>query len=315
MKLVMFQTAGDPRLGCLHDNKVVDLNLAYEALLLDQGKTKARARAAVLVPPETIDFLEGGEEAFDEATRALDWVAARGFAPEPLRGLELVRDQGDVRLLAPVLKPEKIICAATNFWDGLKFQGKDAPSEPRIFSKFANAVCGYDDDVIKPSQTQALGYEAELAFVIGQTCRDVPEDRIFDCIAGYMTFNDISASDLTKKDKQNTRGKGFDTFAVMGPFLATRDEIPDPHDLKVKLTVNDRVLQDSNTDQLVFDVPALLSFCSRIFTLEPGDVIATGSPQGLAGHYDPPAFLKPGDMMVTEIERLGVCRNRIIDGD
>jgi len=312
MKLVMFQTVGDPRLGCLIEGWIVDLTLAYEAMLHEGGRPKARARAALMVPPDMIDFLESEDEALVVAADALAWVMGKNFAAGTVRGFDIVLPASDVRLLAPVVRPRKIICAAQNYWDALKERGAQPPAEPKIFSKFANSVCAWDADVIRPRMTTELGYEAELAIVIGRRCKYVPENRAYEVIAGYMTYNDITAGDLTKRDGQNTRGKGFDTFSVMGPILATRDEVADPQALRVRLAVNSRVLQDSSTSHLVFDVPKLVAFCSEVFTLEPGDVIATGSPRGLAKDYDPPAFLEPGDLMETEIEGLGVCRNRIV---
>ncbi len=315
MKLVTFQTVGDPRIGCLTDSRIIDLNLAYEAMLRDEGRVKARERAAVMVPPEMESFLAGEDEALELAGKAVDWVAARSYSPDPLRGLDIVLQAEKVKLLPPIARPEKIICAAVNYWDALNKRGKEPPAEPKVFSKFANSICGWDGDVIRPRMTQALGYEVELAFVIGRTCKNVSEEDAFDVIAGYMTYNDITASDLTKRDGQNTRGKGFDTFSVMGPWLVTRDEIADPHDLDLRLTVNGRVLQDGNTRDLVYDVRKLVAFCSEVFTLKPGDIVATGSPLGLATDYDPPAFLEPGDVMETEVVGLGACRNRIVRED
>jgi acylpyruvate hydrolase len=313
MKLVMFQTVGDPRLGCLAGERVIDLTLAYEAMLQERGRRKTRALAGVMVPPDMIDFLDGEGDALAAAAEALEWVSGKGFAVEAVRGFDIVLPSASVRLLAPVAHPRKIICAGKNYWDAIKERGEKAPEEPKIFSKFANSVCGWDDDVIRPRMTRELGYEAELAVVIGKRCKHVPLERAYDVIAGYMTYNDITAGDLTKRDGQNTRGKGFDTFSVMGPFLATLDEVADPQALGVRLSVNGRVLQDSSTCHLVFDVPRLVSFCSEVFTLDPGDVIATGSPRGLAKDYDPPAFLQPGDLMETEIVGLGTCRNRIVE--
>lgn len=315
MKLVMFQTVGDPRLGCLAGERVVDLTLAYEAMLQERGRPKARALAGVMVPPDMVDFLDGEDEALAAAAEAFGWVAGRDFSVEAVRGLDIVLPAADTRLLPPVARPRKIICAAQNYWDALKERGKKPPAEPKIFSKFSNSVCGWDDDVVRPRMTRELGYEAELAVVIGRRCKRVAAENAYEVIAGYMTYNDITAGDLTKRDGQNTRGKGFDTFSVMGPYLATRDEVADPQALGVRLAVNGRVLQESGTRHLVFDVPRLVAFCSEVFTLEPGDVIATGSPRGLAKDYDPPAFLQPGDLMETEIEGLGICRNRIVEED
>lgn len=311
MRLVMFQGQGDPRLGAAQGDVVVDLNLAYEAMLAAKGDLRARAKADAVVPAETIAFLQGGDDSMAAARAALAWAAAnKGVA---VRNAPVVRPLAGVKLCAPVMKPEKVICVAHNYHDFLKELGMKPHPLPRIFSKFANAVCGWDDPVVRPKMSRQLGYEAELAFVVGKRCKNVPEEKAYDFIAGYMTFNDISASDCTKFDVQNTRGKGFDTFAPMGPCLVTADEVKDPHDLKVELRVNGTVLQSSNTRELVHNVPQLLSFCSQVFTLEPGDVVATGTPGGLAKDRNPPTFMEPGDVMETEIGDLGLMRNPIVD--
>ncbi|MBE0530284.1 MAG: fumarylacetoacetate hydrolase family protein [Rhodospirillales bacterium] len=313
MRLAMFQGQGDPRLGAVQGGAVVDLNLAYEAMLAANGDLRARAKADAVVPSETVAFLQGGEDSLKAARTALKWAAAQNDATLKVRNAPVVRPLKGVKLLAPVMKPEKIICVAHNYHDFLKELGMKPHPLPRIFSKFANAVCAWDDPVIRPRMSRQLGYEAELAFVIGKRCKNVPEEKAYDVIAGYMTFNDISASDCTKSDVQNTRGKGFDTFAPMGPCLVTADEVADPHDLKVELRVNGRVLQSSNTRELVHNVPQLLSFCSQVFTLEPGDVVATGTPGGLAKDRNPPTFMEPGDVMETEIGDLGLMRNPIVE--
>jgi len=311
MKLVMFKKSGDPRLGCLIENEVVDLNLACEAMLAIRGERRARQKAALLVPPETVRFLEGEDESMQAAREALHWAASQPAKSLQVRDLAIASRLDEVKLLAPVARPSKIICAAHNYHDFLQELGMKPYEEPRIFAKFANAVAAYDDPIPRPAMTLCLGYEAELAFVVGKRCKHVPEEKAYDYIAGYMAFNDVSASDLTKRDGQNLRGKSFDAFAPMGPFLLTADELPDPHNLSVKLKVNGRVLQESNTRQLVHNVPRLMAFCSQIFTLEPGDVVATGTPGGLAKDRKPPTFMNPGDIMETEIEKLGVLRNPI----
>lgn len=310
MKLVMFQEKGDPRLGCLENDQVTDLNLAFEAMLISKEATRPREKAALLVPPETIEFLNGGEESFQAATEAIQWV---GGQPKGLtiRNSPVALNLEQVKLLAPVLKPEKIICVAHNYHDFLEELGMKPHPEPRIFAKFANAVAAYDDPIPRPAMTGALGYEAELAFVIGKPCKHISEADAYDYIAGYMGLNDVSASDLTMRDGQNLRGKSFDAFAPMGPFLLTKEEMPDPHILDVELRVNGRVLQKSNTNQLVYNVPQLLSFCSKVFSLRPGDVVATGTPGGLAKDRKPPTFMNPGDVMETEIEKLGLLKNPI----
>jgi acylpyruvate hydrolase len=311
MKLVMYQKKGDPRLGCLVDDKVIDLNRAYEAMLTANQVVRPRAKAALMIPPETIAFLEGGDESLEAARQAVAWVSAGKQEALSVRNNRVVMSQEKVKLLAPVLKPSKIICVAHNYHDFLEELGMKPHAEPRIFAKFANAVASYEDPIPRPAMTQALGYEAELAFVIGKHCKHVSEGDAYECIAGYMGLNDISASDLTKRDGQNLRGKSFDAFAPMGPFLLTRDELPDPHNLSVELRVNGRVLQKSNTNQLVYNVPQLVAFCSQVFSLEPGDVVATGTPGGLAKDRNPPTYMNPGDIMETEIEQLGILKNPI----
>lgn len=311
MKLVMFNKSGGPRLGCLAENEVVDLNLACEAMLESRGERRARQKAALMVPPETVRFLEGEDESMQAARDVLAWVASQGAKSQQVRGLNIVSRLDKIKLLAPVAKPSKIICAAHNYHDFLKELGMQPHKEPRLFAKFANAVAAYDDPIPRPAMSICLGYEAELAFVVGKRCKHVPEDKAYDYIAGYMALNDVSASDLTMRDGQNLRGKSFDAFAPMGPFVLTTDELPDPHNLSVKLKVNGKVMQESNTQQLVHNVPQLMAFCSQIFTLEPGDVVATGTPGGLAKDRKPPTYMNPGDIMETEIEKLGVMRNPI----
>jgi len=311
MKLVMFKKYGDPRLGCLIQNEVLDLNLACEAMLESRGDRRARRKAALMAPPETIRFLEGEEESMQAARQILAWAASQQVPALQVRGLNILYPLAAVKLLAPVARPSKIICVAHNYHDFLQELGMQPHKEPRLFAKFANAVAAHDDPIPRPAMTLCLGYEAELAFVVGRRCRHVPEEKAYDYIAGYMAFNDISASDLTKRDGQNLRGKSFDAFAPMGPFLLTTDELPDPHHLSVRLKVNGKVLQESNTNQLVHNVPRLMAFCSQIFTLEPGDVVATGTPGGLAKDRKPPTYMNPGDIMETEIESLGIMRNPI----
>jgi len=313
MKLVMFQSVGDPRLGNLMDRTVYDLNLIYEMMQVSAGDPRARQKADLIIPSETVRFLEGGHESKKAAEDAMEWFLKQQKDEFDLRGIKPVHALDDVKLLAPILNPRKIICVAHNYHDFLKELGMKPHPEPRIFAKFANAVTGYDQPIARPAMSKAMGYEAELAFVIGKRCKHVPEDKAYDYIAGYMAFNDVSASDLTQKDVQNLRGKSFDGFAPMGPYLLTTDELPDPHNLKVFLRVNGKVLQESNTNQLVYNVPQLVAFCSAVFTLEPGDVVATGTPGGLAKDRDPHTYMEPGDVMETEIEGLGTMKNPITE--
>jgi 2-keto-4-pentenoate hydratase/2-oxohepta-3-ene-1,7-dioic acid hydratase in catechol pathway len=188
------------------------------------------------------------------------------------------------------------------------------PERPVVFSKFSTAVIAPGEPVIVPATSAQVDYEAELAVVIGRRAKNVSTSSALDHVLGYTAFNDVSARDFQFADGQWQRGKSCDTFAPMGPTIVTADEIPDPHKLSIKLRLNGKTMQNSNTDQLIFGVPELISFLSETITLEPGDVIATGTPPGVGFARKPPGFLKQGDEMEVEIERIGVLNNPVREG-
>lgn len=314
MKLVMYQYAerGYRLAAMVGEERIVDLNFACENHLAGQGKARWKTLAAALVGPCSIALLEGGGESRAAAEAAL--VHARDANPDDLgvSGKRFVFGRREVKLGAPVQDPLRIVCLSHNYYDFLKETGLPKPPAPRIFSKYNNALCGPDDPIIYPGMSEALGYEAELAFVIGKKGKHIPKEKALEYVGGYMILNDVSASDLTELDKQVLRGKTFDNFAPCGPFLLTADELPDPGNLSVRLWVNDRELQTSNTRELVYDVPTLVAFLSEIFTLEPGDIVATGTPGGLAKFRTPTTFMQIGDVCTVEIEKLGRLSNRIV---
>jgi len=218
----------------------------------------------------------------------------------------------EVTLLAPLLRPGKIVAIGLNYLDHCLEQGKTPPERPTIFTKFSTAVNHPGGEIRwDPSLTQKVDYEAELAVVIGKRAYRVNEEDAYDYVAGYTCLNDVSARDLQRGDKQWVRGKSLDTFAPMGPVLVTTDELPDPHGLAIRCWVNGELRQESNTDQLIHTVPKLIAFCSHAFTLEPGDIITTGTPGGVGVYSEPPVFLKPGDEIVVEIESIGRLQNRV----
>ena len=218
----------------------------------------------------------------------------------------------EVTLLAPLLRPGKIVAIGLNYLDHCLEQGKTPPERPTIFTKFSTAVNHPGGEIRwDPSLTQMVDYEAELAVVIGKRAYRVSEEDAYDYVAGYTCLNDVSARDLQRGDKQWVRGKSLDTFAPMGPVLVTADELPDPHGLAIRCWVNGELRQESNTDQLIHTVPKLIAFCSHAFTLEPGDIITTGTPGGVGVYSEPPVFLKPGDEIVVEIESIGRLQNRV----
>jgi 2-keto-4-pentenoate hydratase/2-oxohepta-3-ene-1,7-dioic acid hydratase in catechol pathway len=191
-----------------------------------------------------------------------------------------------------------------NYIDHAKELNMDIPSEPIIFLKPPTAVISHGDAIVYPATSTQVDYEAELAVVIGKRCRHVPKEDAYDYILGYSCFNDVTARDLQRKDGQWTRAKSFDTFAPYGPWIVTKDEVPDPGDLDITLRLNGKVKQDSNTRNLIFDIPTLVEFISGIMTLEEGDVIATGTPPGVGP-------MERGDSVEVEIEKIGVLENRV----
>jgi len=317
MKIVMYQYAERGyRLGAIAgDERIIDLNYAFENLLAAAKEPRYQALAAAIVPNDSIAFLAGGKRSRESAATALD--AAKGNRCPDLgaSGRRFVFERKEVKLGAPVQNPLRIICLSHNYHDFIRETGVPLPPAPRIFSKYNNALCGPDDPIIYPKMSKMLGYEAELAFVIGKRGRHVPRERALEYIGGYMILNDVSASDLTELDKQVLRGKTFDNFAPCGPFLLSADELPDPGNLDMKLWVNDRELQTSNTRELVYDCPTLVAFLSEVFTLEPGDIVATGTPGGLAKFRNPPTYMQVGDVCTIEIEKLGRLTNRIVAED
>jgi 2-keto-4-pentenoate hydratase/2-oxohepta-3-ene-1,7-dioic acid hydratase in catechol pathway len=218
----------------------------------------------------------------------------------------------EVRLLPPVPDPQKIVCVGLNYRDHCAEQGAPAPKSPVIFAKFATSLIGPRDNIVLPSISRQIDPEIELAFVIAKAGKNIPESAAMQHVAGYMIFNDVSARDIQFADKQWVRAKSFDTFAPCGPAMVTGDEIPDPHNLKLELTVNGQCRQSSNTNQMIFSIPELVWFLSRSFTLMPGDIVATGTPPGVGAFRKPPVFLKPGDHVVCAIEQLGALQNTCV---
>ena len=280
MRLVTFRTGNTvPQLGVLSGDHVVSLAPAYTDMtsLLSAGETgMAYARQA-----------EGSGTQTNYLLR-------------------------DVTLLAPVLHPGKIIAVGLNYRDHAIETKQEIPTSPIIFAKFTSSINGPDAPVVLPGDDPQPDYEAELAVVIGRKAKAVPEADALQCVAGYMPLNDVSARRWQFADKQWVRGKSCDTFCPTGPWLTTHDAVADPHALAIKMRLNGDVVQNSNTSNLIFRIPALIAFISAAITLEPGDIIATGTPDGVGVFRKPPLFLKPGDVMEVDIEGLGVLRNHVV---
>ena len=217
----------------------------------------------------------------------------------------------DVSLRAPVPRPGKVIGVGLNYRDHAEESGQPVPEEPVLFPKFANSVIGPGADIVVPRVVTRPDYEAELGVVIGRTASGVDESEALGLVAGYMCVNDVSARDLQFHSSQWMLGKAIDSFLPCGPWLVTRDEIPDPQALGIRCTLGDDVMQDSSTSRMVFGVAALIAFVSRTLTLEPGDVIATGTPSGVGMSRKPPRWLEHGDVVTVEIERVGTLTNTV----
>ena len=230
-------------------------------------------------------------------------VEVRGPAIEP----------GEVQLAAPIRRPGKIICVGLNYHDHCREQGLEPPAYPMLFSKFANAVADPGESVTRPRATEKLDLECELAIVIGRRAFDIDRDEAADAIFGYTILNDVTMRDLQREDKQWLRAKGSDGFAPMGPGVVTADEIADPGALRLRSFVNGEAWQDSSTAEMVFDVLTIVAFASQTITLEPGDVIATGTPAGVGHYQSPPRYLVGGDVMRCEIEGIGAIENSVVD--
>ena len=215
------------------------------------------------------------------------------------------------RLLAPIPDPPKIICLTFNYPAHAKEQNLVSPKEPVIFIKPRTTLCGTDSDIMCPNFIKQLDYEIELAVIIGKTCKNVDESRSKDYIFGYMVFNDVSARDIQMRDKQFTRGKSFDTFAPCGPWITSADEVTNPQDLQLVTRINGQNRQDSSTKNMFIKIPSIISKLSNVMTLEKGDIIVTGTPDGVALNNPSTPFLKNGDKIEMEIEKLGRIQNTV----
>jgi 2-keto-4-pentenoate hydratase/2-oxohepta-3-ene-1,7-dioic acid hydratase in catechol pathway len=211
----------------------------------------------------------------------------------------------------PIERPQKIICVGLNYRDHAEEQGVPLPEWPILFAKWPNTLIGPGEPIVMPAITEQVDYEAELGVVIGSRVKGASPDDALEAVAGYLCLNDVSARDLQFGDKQWVRGKSPDTFCPVGPNLVPAAEVPDPQALRIRAILNGEVLQDSNTSNMVFGVAEIVSFVSQAITLEPGDLIATGTPAGVGVFRDPPIFLKPGDEITIEIEGLGELTNPV----
>ena len=275
MKLVTFTQGGQTRIGRLEGDEIVDLSS---------------------IAGDMISFLEAGEDALEKARHAEGGRVALAGA----------------RLDPPVLRPPKILAVGLNYADHIEESGMETPKLPMIFNKQSTSAAGPFDDVHLPKVSPLLDYEGELGVVIGRRCRHVPRDRAHEVIAGYVAANDVSVRDWQMRVPTFTMGKSFDTHCPYGPAIVTPDEVGDPHTLDLTTRVNSEVRQSTNTKNLIFDCFALIEHLSTAFTLEPGDLISTGTCGGVAASFKPPKWLVAGDVVRVEIQNVGAIENTVV---
>lgn len=306
MKIVTYSHNENPlRLGILLDEqRIIDPQEAYIEKLKANGQGRAEEIAKALLPEDPTDFLANGEVAFSAANEAIEYVSNN-------ENTTSIYQKEEVYIGAPVINPKKIICVGLNYRDHIKEMNREFPKHPVIFAKFATAITGPNDDFpLSEELTQKLDYEAEFAFVIGKKGKNISQENALDYVAGYTVVNDITARDMQKRTIQWLQGKTLDKSLPMGPYLATKDEVPNIDNAAIISTVNGEVRQQSNINQLVFSVSHLVEFLSQIMTLEPGDIVCTGTPGGVGEAQD--KFLKAGDVVTVEIEGIGAIENKIV---
>ncbi len=287
MRLLAFLHRGRRSIGAeLSSEHILDFHLA--------GALPSSMRA----------FLELGDEGLAAAKRLLE---------KPIKGALIPRR--DLQILGPLCSDErpKVICIGLNYADHAAESGSKVPDEPMMFAKYHSTLCGTDDHILAPLNHSKLDYEVELVIVMGKRAIKVPESEAYDYIAGYTCGHDVSERAFQRGDGQWLRAKSSDSFAPIGPVIVTKDQIPDPHVLKLGTKVNGEVRQNSSTNQLIFKVPKLVEFISSYITLDPGDLIFTGTPPGVGFGMNPPQYLKPGDVIEVWVENIGSLTNSVVE--
>lgn len=305
MKLVSYRMKNkdEPlRVGVMLGDSVVDVQEAYR-MVHPEANTETVER---IIPSNPTNFYQIGNPAIEQAIGAVKKVK------ELSKQVQLYPRE-TVYLSTPIPEPSKVICVGRNYVEHAKEMNSDIPAFPVLFAKFANALIGPEDSIEKTTLTNKLDYEVELVVVIGKKASNVKKEDAFDYIAGYTIGNDISARDLQKRTPQWLQGKTVDRSTPVGPWVVTKDEIEDPGNLAIKCYVNGEVRQSSNTNKFIFDIPYLLEFISNLITLSPGDIIMTGTPDGVAFGMESPKFLQPGDVVTNEIEQIGKLENHVIE--
>jgi acylpyruvate hydrolase len=308
MKLVTYSREGCVASGALSNERVVDLQRAHRARLPYLCDQDELAVADFRVPPQLLGLLQGGSRSIAAAREALTFLKENA-ANSPAGCSHRV---SDVKLHPPIQRPGKVVCVGLNYHSHLAEIGEVVPEYPILFHKTATSIIGDGDAIVLPRVSRQVDYEGELAVVIGRRGKYIPQEEALSHVAGYCCANDVSAHDLEFRTSQWASGKMLDTFCPLGPVLLTADEVRDPGSLRLRTTLNERTVQDECLTDMVFSVPFLISYISSLATLEPGDVILTGTPAGIGCNRNPQVFLQPGDQISVQIDGIGKLTNPVI---
>lgn len=299
MKLVSYHQQEERKLGAVQGGKIVDLAAAARRFAEATGQAVPEAAFASMT-----DLLTAPDDAVETAGGITAWALENAA--------DTISDLETAKIDLPLANPSKIVCIGQNYADHCRETGADIPDFPLVFCKFTTSLLPHGGEISwHPQMTEQVDYEAELAVVIGKKATHVSEEKAMEYVAGYTMANDVSARDVQFHDGQWVRGKSFDTFCPLGPFVVTPESLPDPHALDIACRVNGVTLQDSNTSELIFRIPYLISYISHSSTLLPGDIILTGTPHGIGIFRDPPILLQSGDTVEVEIEGIGILINTV----
>ncbi|RKL65052.1 fumarylacetoacetate hydrolase [Salipaludibacillus neizhouensis] len=296
MKLVTFQENNEEKVGVLKNDSVYTLSKLVELYNVSNNES-------VLMEDNMLSVIKNNDR---DIAKVWDWAQSDFGQVSAAES-----SKNEVKISAPISNPGKVVCVGNNYMDHCIEQNVEPPKKPMIFSKWPSCIIANGEEIKLPKDSEQVDYEAELAVIIGKGGKNISEEDALDHVFGYTIINDVSARDIQFEDVQWVRGKSYDTFAPLGPVIVTKDEIEDPHNLDIKLEVNGKALQDSNTKNLIFKIPNIISYLSKGFTFEAGDIIATGTPHGVGVFRDPQVFLQSGDTCKIEIESIGTLENKV----
>lgn len=309
LKLVSYRLKKDEgafRIGFIYNEQVFDVQQCFQRLLESREEDLIES-IELFLPSDPNKFFAMGSDAIERAQKAFDYIRN----DQEIENLSFTKQQVNIGI--PVPNPGKIICIGQNYADHVVEMDSKLPKHPVLFAKFSNALIGPEDSIQKSPLTNQLDYEVELVIVMGKEASEINKEDALDYIAGYTIGNDTSARDLQKRTPQWLQGKSHDNSTPIGPYIVTSDEISDPENLGIRSYINGEKRQESTTNELIFDIPTLIKFISDLITLQPGDIIFTGTPHGVGAGMNPPQFLNVGDVVTLEIDEIGKLENKIIE--